>query len=424
MRKSGFTLIELLVVIAIIAILAAILFPVFAKAREKARQTSCLNNQKQICTAALMWAQDHDEMLPGADTFWGAISIDKGVLKCASKSRLANGYVYANRVAGKALGELANPETIAVTGDGATSVLQSANATFDATYDGVAYVSADYDLSRHGGKMIASYLDGHAELLGTKPATSGLPLKASLLPAVRTNLVLWLYADTLSGTTVSNWSDYSGSGNDASVASGCSAPSLTAGALNGHNAVSFNGVNTSGNALTGAGAQMNGLDVLIVGRVRNGAQANAGVFIMNNASAGVDYQGGDTSIIWSSGYNGGNPSGADARWHGNIPGNIANATLALNAWHVYGCTISGSATDCGVTLRNGGTPFATGASGAGNMVSNLNKYMIGARMNGAAPSSNWCLCDVAEILVYSAPLGDADRQKMETVLKTRYNLLP
>ncbi|MHB9025320.1 MAG: type II secretion system protein, partial [Armatimonadota bacterium] len=58
-RARGFTLIELLVVIAIIAILAAILFPVFAKAREKARQTSCLNNQKQVATALLMWVQDH-----------------------------------------------------------------------------------------------------------------------------------------------------------------------------------------------------------------------------------------------------------------------------------------------------------------------------------------------------------------------------
>ncbi len=63
MSRRGFTLIELLVVIAIIAILAAILFPVFAKAREKARQTSCLSNLKQICTAALMYAQDYDEVL-------------------------------------------------------------------------------------------------------------------------------------------------------------------------------------------------------------------------------------------------------------------------------------------------------------------------------------------------------------------------
>lgn len=60
----AFTLIELLVVIAIISILAAILFPVFAQAREKARQTGCLSNMKQIGTAALMYAQDYDERVP------------------------------------------------------------------------------------------------------------------------------------------------------------------------------------------------------------------------------------------------------------------------------------------------------------------------------------------------------------------------
>ncbi len=69
MRK-GFTLIELLVVIAIIAILAAILFPVFAKAREKARQTSCTSNLKQMATSALMYAQDYDEMMIRLDLRW------------------------------------------------------------------------------------------------------------------------------------------------------------------------------------------------------------------------------------------------------------------------------------------------------------------------------------------------------------------
>lgn len=60
-RKRGFTLIELLVVIAIIAILAAILFPVFARAREKARQTSCLSNLKQLGMATEMYCQDYDD---------------------------------------------------------------------------------------------------------------------------------------------------------------------------------------------------------------------------------------------------------------------------------------------------------------------------------------------------------------------------
>ena len=63
-NKRGFTLIELLVVIAIIAILAAILFPVFAQAREKARGISCVSNEKQMGTAIMMYTQDYDEKYP------------------------------------------------------------------------------------------------------------------------------------------------------------------------------------------------------------------------------------------------------------------------------------------------------------------------------------------------------------------------
>src|SRR5436190_23143291 len=63
-KQSGFTLIELLVVIAIIAILAAILFPVFAQARDKARSTTCLSNFKQLGTAVTMYTQDYEGAYP------------------------------------------------------------------------------------------------------------------------------------------------------------------------------------------------------------------------------------------------------------------------------------------------------------------------------------------------------------------------
>lgn len=80
MRKQGFTLIELLVVIAIIAILAAILFPVFARAREKARQSSCLSNVKQQMTSIVMYAQDYDENMPLTYTRVGSYFMPMGGL--------------------------------------------------------------------------------------------------------------------------------------------------------------------------------------------------------------------------------------------------------------------------------------------------------------------------------------------------------
>ena len=69
MNRRGFTLIELLVVIAIIAILAAILFPVFARAREKARQTTCTSNVKQLTLGIMMYVTDYDGTFPNG---WGA----------------------------------------------------------------------------------------------------------------------------------------------------------------------------------------------------------------------------------------------------------------------------------------------------------------------------------------------------------------
>ncbi len=97
--RQAFTLIELLVVIAIIAILAAILFPVFAQARAKARQTACLSNMKQIGNALMMYTQDYDEMLPGNHFPDEGIGLDLGFMEPRSRRNWARDtYPYVKNI--------------------------------------------------------------------------------------------------------------------------------------------------------------------------------------------------------------------------------------------------------------------------------------------------------------------------------------
>jgi len=101
MRKRGFTLIELLVVIAIIAILAAILFPVFAQARESARKTSCLSNIKQTGLGLLMYAQDYDEQcVPWADPTYQNGVLPPGEPFAQGFDRLIQPYLKSNHITG------------------------------------------------------------------------------------------------------------------------------------------------------------------------------------------------------------------------------------------------------------------------------------------------------------------------------------
>jgi prepilin-type N-terminal cleavage/methylation domain-containing protein/prepilin-type processing-associated H-X9-DG protein len=216
--KLGFTLIELLVVIAIIAILAAILFPVFAKAREKARQTTCLNNQKQIVTATLMYAQDHDESLPDADGIWGALGIDKGVLKCPTASRLSNAYVFNYKWSAAALGGLDPADTSLLYGDGAHAAT-AAIVGCGATCDNVAYNPVDF-ATRHDKKVILAYADGHVTASSTAPdatALSGNPSGGLQATCVNINFSGWTMDNTAAGAgspytyTGKRWNDSFGS---------------------------------------------------------------------------------------------------------------------------------------------------------------------------------------------------------------------
>jgi prepilin-type processing-associated H-X9-DG protein len=120
-----------------------------------------MNNQKQIATATLMYAQDHEEMLPDAPNFWGAINMDKGVLKCPTKSRLSNGYQYNYDISGMALGKIPDTTTFFITIDGTD------NTTLTGVMPNVCYETTQIDATRHTNKAIASFVDGHVEMVTT-----------------------------------------------------------------------------------------------------------------------------------------------------------------------------------------------------------------------------------------------------------------
>ncbi len=192
----GFTLIELLVVIAIIAILAAILFPVFAKAREKAFQTTCISNQRQLVMGLLSYAQDNDETLPLPPNWVAATGLvqDPAVFHCPSSSNQAtpatpdygyNAYLFDTTntgvQSGVTLGEVPTPEKVEVTTDMnapaasiASGTTPPGNDPFPSSNTITGLLSPSAAL-RHSGGLIISYLDGHIEyrLPSNTPSASG-----------------------------------------------------------------------------------------------------------------------------------------------------------------------------------------------------------------------------------------------------------
>lgn len=175
--RRGFTLIELPVIIAIVAVLAAILFPVLVKSRDKAQQNQCIDNQKQICTAVQMWAQEHDGKFPAANTVWTDLKVPAKVLKCpAVPKTVANAYVYSNVVSGEAVSKFADLSREWLTADGQHTATEKIDGTTGTTgkdtvpptYANVGYITADFAYP-HDGSIIVGYADGHAETMNHPP---------------------------------------------------------------------------------------------------------------------------------------------------------------------------------------------------------------------------------------------------------------
>ncbi|BDI28973.1 hypothetical protein CCAX7_10240 [Capsulimonas corticalis] len=195
-KVQGFTLIELLVVIAIIAVLAAILFPVFAKAREKARQTACLSNLKQLSLGMMQYVQDNDETYPsgyngqsthvsdGQLSYWPQAIFpyvkSYAVYQCPDNPHSADtavGYLYNNHYMNLApLAKVDTPSQIIMLADG---VLTPVSDNPDKHPDNLLTnhgLNSDYTIwlfagriiednqPRHTGRINLAFADGHVHV--------------------------------------------------------------------------------------------------------------------------------------------------------------------------------------------------------------------------------------------------------------------
>jgi prepilin-type N-terminal cleavage/methylation domain-containing protein/prepilin-type processing-associated H-X9-DG protein len=432
-KTRGFTLIELLVVIAIIAILAAILFPVFAKAREKARQSSCLNNQRQIAVAILMWVQDHDEIFPDESSVWPEINVDRNILMCPTKGKkIANAYVYNAGLSSRALGDFPNPEAQLMTADGQHAATTAAGR-ISATYDNCAYSVDDLD-SRHSGRLLCSYVDGHVAIFKLPNADEPTSIQ---LP-VRAGLTLWVKADAIEGivnnTAINQWKDNSGRGNDLTNywnIFNLVCPRYYTNVLNGKPVVRFatTGSSMCSNNLKPRYAQSASFLIVFntpttgtyVLPIFTGPNADNPNHDANAHSTGIEmYMSGNNGIMTSA-------YGWDATTDPTFPG-----VMTANTWHAVGVSLrEGGVQDA---IRNGKVyakdhTLVNAPSSIDWRVKNryqffLERFRMGVR-ECCWPTYNWVYqagVDIPEYLLYTPALTTLELSLVEHYLRAKYDL--
>jgi prepilin-type N-terminal cleavage/methylation domain-containing protein/prepilin-type processing-associated H-X9-DG protein len=387
---KGFTLIELLVVIAIIAILAAILFPVFGKAREKARQTQCLSNQKQIALAAQMWSQENEEKLPPASTFWAAIGVSGKVLTCSDAPKTAiNAYLYSALLSAKSLGDIANASSEFLTLDGqhVASAATAGPPPIPQTYDNVCYTGDDVAM-RHDKGYIASFVDGHVEY--RKMAAWPFELRG------------WWSADncTTNGDKLNVMADQSPY-HSADMPGlnwgwmGLTPPTVIPGS--GGKLLKFDGSNGAG--VPQVGFKDTGMTVVAVADAASGG--GGAVFAQFNGPAGVELDlngaadGTDTAFGWNGGY----------QWNANYATTTANKLCVVStvcsslSSKIY---LNGVAPDPGLPTP----PY----------VPNYSDYtMLGYGMTMYKGT-------IGDVMVFRTALNDASRKEVEKYLASKWGI--
>ncbi len=188
-KRAGFSLLELLVVVAIIVMLVALLLPALATAREKAYQTKCLSNQRDIAMAVQIWVQDHNETYPTASEVWDGIELPPEKLLCPTlRAELLSGkrhnpdvprqndYAYSHFLCGVLASVVKNPCLELLTGDYyfPDPAPVPLNPLFappgqQPSALNIFYQPSDFDY-RHSDGFIASFCDGHVQLLHEPPA--------------------------------------------------------------------------------------------------------------------------------------------------------------------------------------------------------------------------------------------------------------